>query len=176
MELPPLFGPPPPPPLKTGSPYSPEVVANLRLTYIIAALIWIVVMGWLGLYRTDIMGWLILLIPFGLFAFAICNLDDVTDDMEDEVFQANYLTVGLLIILPLLTWMNKDYGGDKSRFISMLVMVIIFILLSMLDIWVKRGWLSVVRHVKSTLETFALVLLIFAFYTYYCDCPHVLLR
>lgn len=157
--------------------YSPDVAFSVKVVYVIAILLWIVVIAWLGLYKGDTVAWLFICIPFVLFIFAMINSDSITIETEDLVFQSNYLTVGLLIVIPLLTWMNRDYkGNDKDKFVSLLVAMVVFILLSMLDIWVKKEYISVIRHIKSVLETFAVVILIYAFYTYYVEYPHSILK
>lgn len=154
----------------------PNKVIYLQLIYVVAILFWIFLLAILELYKTDILGAVILAIPFVIFIFGYYNSHVITKDVEDNVFQANYLSIGLLIMLPLMTWINRDYQGDKRRFTSILVLALILIMVSLLDVWVATEWLPIVKHCKSVLQTTALVMLIYALYTYYVALPHSVLK
>jgi len=152
--------------------YSPEKAAQVRLVYIVALVIWILIVALVKLYTTDVIGWIILAIPPVVFLAGYINSEYLTLEIERENFQANYFAIGLLLILPLLTWVNRDYKGDKIRFTKILVLAIIIVMLSLLDVWVRKEYLSINKHIKSTLQTIAITLLIYAFYTYYIDDPN----
>ena len=149
--------------------YSQETVEQIQLVYIIFLVIWILIVALFGLYKSDLVGWVILSIPPIIFLAGYANSYYLCEDVEKENFQSNYFAIGLLLILPLLTWVNTDYKGDRKKFTRILVLAIIIVMLSLLDVWVRKEYLSVCKHVKSTLQTIALVLLIFAFYTYYIE-------
>lgn len=147
--------------------YSTNKVFYIRSFYILAIVLWIVLIAVLRLYLTDLLGLIILLLPLLIFFFGFYNAPDLSRDIEDEIFRANFLSIGLIIILPLLTWMNQSFSGDKKRFFSILAVALILSMVSVLDVWTKRGWLSVTRHVKSSLQTISLALFIYAIYEYY---------
>ena len=151
--------------------YSEETVEQIQFVYIVALVIWVLIICIFGLYRSDLVGWVILAIPPIIFLTRYANSYYLCEDVERENFQSNYFAIGLLLILPLLTWVNTDYKGDRKKFTRILVLAIIIVMLSLLDVWVRKKYLSVSKHVKSTLQTIALVLLIFAFYTYYIENP-----
>lgn len=155
--------------------YSPYIASYVRMLYVIYMIIWTGIIIWFELYITDIVGWLVLFIPYIIFAFGFCNAECLCREVENHMYRNNYLTIGLIIVLPLLTWISKDYKGatlrETKRFKAFVVLAIILIILSMLDIWVPRNWLSVHKHGKSALQTLALTLLVFAFYNYYIMCP-----
>ena len=87
------------------------------------------------------------------------------------VFQSNYFAFGLLIVVPLLTWLSKDYVGNRQKFINILIAALILAMLGLLDVWVTKKWLSTVKHTKSVLQTMSLILIIYALYIYYLHRP-----
>lgn len=155
--------------------YSEETVEQIQFVYIISLVIWLLIICVFQLYRSDLVGWVILAIPPIIFLAGYSNSYYLCEDVERENFQSNYFGVGLLLILPLLTWVNTDYKGDRKKFTRVLVLAVIIVMLSLLDVWVRKDYLSVCKHVKSSLQTIALVLLIFAFYTYYIENPEGIL-
>lgn len=139
----------------------------IRVTYVMAVMLWVIVIYVLKLYQTTVLGWCILFIPLIVFVISFGSASYLTVDVEDKLFQYNYLTIGILLVLPLITWITRDFAGDTKRLIGICVVAIVFAMLSMIDIWVTREWLSVVKHIKSVFQTMALTLLIFTFYLYY---------
>jgi hypothetical protein len=163
-------------PCKWKQKYKDDKALYIQYIYLLGVIVWGIIIVIFALYCTDIIGWIILLLPFVVFFFGYINATEVTLDIEEEIFQSDYLSVGLLIILPLLTWMNRDYTGDNSRFTTIIVLAIIITLFSLIDIWVNRDWLSVERHIKSVLQTFSIVLLIYALYMFYVKMPHLIAK
>lgn len=156
--------------------YPLERVPYIRYVYIIGLLVWIALVCQFKLYKTDVFGWLIILIPIVLFLFGYVNAANITLDVEDEVFQANYLSMGLIVVVPLLTWINKNYNGNVKCFTSILVLALIITMLSMIDIWVTCDWLRVVKHAKSIMQTIAIVLIVYALYIFYVASPQEILK
>jgi len=151
--------------------YSDDIVEQIQFVYILALVVWLLIICVFKLYLSDLIGWIIIAIPPIIFITGYCNSYYLCEDVEKENFQSNYFAIGLLLILPLLTWVNTDYKGDREKFTRILVLAIIIVMLSLLDVWVRKEYLSVSKHVKSALQTISLVLLIFAFYTYYIENP-----
>lgn len=145
---------------------------SVQWVYIIAIVLWIILIIMLRLYeKNDWLCWIMIIIPIILFIIGYINAKDITPDVEGSVFQSDYLSLGLIIIVPLLTWINKDYGGDRRRFIAILVSAVILNLISMIDLWLPARWLSVVKHAKSVLQTMSVFLIIYALYQYYLEKP-----
>jgi hypothetical protein len=151
----------------------PDAISNvLFYIYIVAILIWIVLIIALRLYEgLDFIGWLILLIPLVLFALAASKIRHITYDVERYIFKNDYLSVGTVIVVPILIWLASNYRGDRQRYIRILITAIIFALLAILDCWIPRKWLPVERHIKTILQTFSIVLIIFALYSYFLEKP-----
>lgn len=153
-----------------------NTVRSLKIIYILSIIIWLVIILLFRLYNTDIVGLIILMIPFVTFTIGYYMSHLVTKEVERSLFQTNFITVGLIVILPLLTWINKDFTGDRGQFVSVLVLAIILMLLSILDVWVPEGcWLSVARHIRSVLQTMSLILVIWCFYSFYLKNPHIIM-
>lgn len=158
--------------------HGPRTIKYIEYVYITAMVFWILLIVWLQLYQTDTLGLIILLIPFISFGFGYFNSYYLNKEVEDYVFQNNYFSVGLLIILPLLTWLNREYSNvaRRKRFTSILVTAIILIMFSLLDIWVPIESISVIKHLHSVLQTTAIIMLIYALYMFYIDSPDSFLR
>lgn len=152
--------------------YTQEQVDMVQWVYIIALVAWIFIICVFQLYDTDVIGWGILSIPLIVFFTGYSNADHLTIEVEHENFQANYFTIGLILIVPLLTWVKKEYKGDTQKFIRILVFSIIVILLSLLDVWVEKQYLTISKHAKSVLQTIAISTIIYALYSFYIDDPH----
>ena len=151
---------------------------RIRVLYGISFVLWVVLIIALGLWRTDIVGWVVLLVPPLVFLFGFINADKLTVEVEDQMFEANYLSVGLIIVLPLLMWINGQHGEttspvDRRHFIQIVVVALVLSMLSMIDLWVPRESVSLIKHGKSIFQTASISLLIYALYWFVRkqDCP-----
>lgn len=156
--------------------HPPNVVLYIRFAYITGIIIWILILHYLNLCKSDVYIIAILAIPFICFILGYINAPNITGDMESEIFNANYLSVGLLLVVPLLTCINRDFGGDKKYFTKILILSIITSLLSMLDIWVPDSYFPVVKHVQSIFQTYTISLLIYGLYSFYSESPNHILN
>jgi len=147
--------------------YGVDKVYYIQVVYVVSIIIWILIIYMLNLYQTDVPGWIILFIPIAVFLVSLYNLNSITREVEDELFQINFISLGLVIILPLTTWIVSNFTGDKRQFVRILIVSLGLILLALVDVWVKRSWLSTVKHVKSAFQTMALSLLVMCLYLYY---------
>ncbi len=152
-----------------NEPHDDDIVAQIRLAYVFGLIAWLAIVILLKLYETDFIGTIILLIPIVVFLIGYYNADVVTPEIEKEMFTTNYLSVGLIVILPLLVWITDKQSKNKSKFIALLVMAIILTLLSMIDIWVSKRELSAYHHVRSMLQTLSIVIIIYALYIFYLE-------
>lgn len=153
-------------------PYGTRKTRAIQSLYIICSVLWIVLILLLGLYHTDWPGLVILSLPLFVFAFGFVNSSDLSVEVEEDMSKANYLSIGLLVVLPLLTFCTNDYKGDgqaKIHFMTIIIVALILTMLSMVDIWVKKKWMTLMKHIKSILQTTSLTLIIFALYTYYVE-------
>jgi hypothetical protein len=156
-----------------GIRYDQGVSNSIFYGYIIGIILWIllVIFFCISSIKINALGYVILFIPIVIFAIGAYNSNKITYDVEDSVFNADYLSLGLIITLPLLAWVSKDYPGDRTWLITIAILAIVLSLFSMIDIWVTRRWMSVVKHSKSILQTMSLILIIYALYVYYLSKP-----
>lgn len=150
-----------------STPYDDRKIFYIRLTIILAIVLWIFLIVYLELYKTDGLGMIILMIPIVIFLISYASAPYLDEETEELLFDINFLTVGLIILIPLLTWIGKNDIEDRKRFITLSIIAIIFAVLSLLDVWVPKYWVTIVRHVKSSFEVIAATLMIYAIYTYH---------
>jgi hypothetical protein len=121
------------------------------------------------------MGGFILLVPLGLFIAAYYSIPYLNRDIEDSMFKANFLSIGLILAVSLFALLEKNYRGDKRQFSLIVILALVFTMLSLLDIWVPANYTSLVKHLKSVFQVFAVFLLIYALYIYFIHSSEKLL-
>lgn len=127
--------------------------------FIIFMIVWTFVITYNKFFLLSV--WPILLIPYGLFGLGIINAEDIPDaEIEENVFSTTFVTMGLVISLPLLTMINKDKQNKELTHIIFLGMI--FTLLSYFHLWVDKPQRHVCKIIRSCLETIAVDLYILA--------------
>lgn len=138
---------------------------RIKILYILAIVFWIGLCLYFKLYTTK--GWLILILPLIVFGIAIYNCECLCNELDEYMFKASYLSVGLILTLPLLSWMTKDYNGDINQFISVIILYLTFTLLTLIDVWVPHSSISIFKHLRSVFQTLSITLIIYAMITYF---------
>lgn len=154
--------------------YDNERCRYVRLIYICLIIVWIAIVLILRMYCTDLLGIFILLIPVVCFIIGYCNCDVITKEVEDNIFATNYTGLGLLFVVPLLSWISRNYCGDRKWLIAILITGIILILLSLVDFWINVKWIYIMKHVTSGLQTMTIAIVIFVIYTFYLTGPETI--
>lgn len=149
--------------------YDDHTIKIIQIIYIISAVIWIMLFFWLKSYFNDCFSWIFLLIPLIIYSINYINLQHITINVEDEMFQGNYLSFCLLIVVILINWNHPLSENDKISFFRILLVAFILIMLSLIDLWVYPKYLRIVKHIRSIFLTAALTLLAFVFYLYYIE-------
>lgn len=145
-----------------------DVVISIQLVYILAVVIWVIFIVYFHLYRTNPLGIMILCIPLLAFLLGYINTCLVDRAAEREALSLSYLTVGLLVLFPIIAWFKEDDGEwRKDEAITLLVISVMLILTSSLDFCVDNKWISLVRHIKSIAQIIAVTLIVFALYLYF---------
>lgn len=157
---------------KKHKPYGSTKKDVIFFVYLIALLLWGIIIAYLS-PKVTLWGFIILAIPFLVFILGMITIDSLSPAVEDSLFRHNVLATGLLIILPLLAFITKDFKGDQTLMIQVVLLAITFSLLSMVDVWIPEKWLSLVQHIKSIFQTFALTLILFSLYLYYASMEHL---
>lgn len=156
--------------LSDNSCYSKPQVIKVKWVYLLGLIGWIVL---IFLYRLvppmDGVETAILLLPVIVFTVSYMNIPTVTYSVEKYMFKANLLTLGLLVVLPLLTWVNARFNKNRALFIKLAATAIIFSMITLIDVWIPHDYLPVVKHIKSVLQTTAITLLIFGLYRFFIE-------
>ncbi len=143
-----------------------ENIKQIQLLYILAIVVWIVFVFALKFYKTNLIGIIILLIPFFVFGINYGCIAFNSPEVENFVLKGNFLSFGFLITVIIINWSKV---GDKSRLFKILLISLVLIMLSLIDIWVKKDKILLAKHFRTVFQTLALVLLVFALYSYYLD-------
>jgi hypothetical protein len=146
--------------------YEDQVLRYIQVMYIIAIIIWFLLIIFMKLIPISWVGWLILFIPIISFAFTYCFTKHQTVEAENEFGKGNFLAFVSIIALIVINW-TKD--GDKCKIYGIVLAAFIFLLLAMIDSWVKSKYVIVVKHFRNICEIIALALLIYAIYIYYSE-------
>jgi len=146
-----------------------DTVFILQMFYIFVSLFWILLISYFKLWDEKLS--FILFLPLVAFFITFLYIEEVSDFVEENMTRANFLSLGLILALPMLSWMLKEYNGNKKHFITIIILALVLSLLTFVDIWVPENRLSVYRHFRSSLQVMSVSLFIYAlcafyFYTY----------
>lgn len=142
----------------------------LQILYVCAIIVWILLTICYGINPPkDFCETLILLIPIICFIIAFTFIHTITESVEAMMLKANLLTIGLLVALPLINWTKETSVENKTLFIKLAATAIILSLITLIDWWVPKKYIYIQKHIKSIFQTFAIVLLIFGLYRFFCE-------
>ncbi len=146
-----------------SNPYSQSIRTYLVSFYIASIIIWIFLCVILKLY-SNIWGKIIFFIPiivYGINIWNICNtLQPVNPEEAD--FTSETLTLGILSLIPLIIWTHdKPLKHGKDIIISILVSMALGVI-SLLDIWVNKKSVILIKHIRSIIQTMSLCLMVYA--------------
>jgi len=136
-------------------PCNPYYVASV---FAIFAFIWILVVLLNRLYTSHVS--FILVVPLFIFTIGFFNAECIDCELEGDVFKVTFITVGLLLSLPLLKFFNEN--NEDRQLNHVIFLAIISILISYYHVWVPHEDRHVCKAIQSCLETFAITLYIFA--------------
>ena len=147
--------------------YDCNTVTYIQVVYIIAALVWTLMIYILDLWKSDYIVFFILLLPLVIYIINFLALADFTCSMEEQMFRGNFLSFGFIVAIVLINW-NTPLGHDnKTEFFKILIVAFILLMLTLVDIWVNKEKMSIVKHIKTSIHTASLTLLALALYLYY---------
>lgn len=147
--------------------YDDTTVFYIKMIYIIAAIAWIGLIFALNLLQSDIFVILILLIPLVVFFINYISVGEFSCCTEAQMFRSNFLSFGFLVAVVLINWNSPIGNHDKVGFFRILIVAFIFLMISLVDLWVPKNKMSIVKHIKTSLQTASLALLALALYLYY---------
>lgn len=146
--------------------YDLDVVQQIRVIYLIAALVWLIIVWYCQLYVTDPIVWFFIVVPIGVFAINYANADKHTKDLENEMFSGNFLSMAFLIVAIVLSYSKV---GGKAKYFKLLFLALVFIMFSLIDVWLPTDKLILCKHIRSIFQTSAIALLAITFYLFYVD-------
>lgn len=147
--------------------YSIKNVSQIEAIYVISVFLWILLIFLLELMEPDIIICLFLIIPVIVYGINMVHVKDFPCNLEEQMFKGNFLSFGFLITIILLNWNSPIESQDKSKFFQLLVVAFILLMISLIDVWVDEERFAMVKHIKTSLNTAAVVLLALALYLYY---------
>lgn len=147
--------------------YGRTKVFIVRSLYLLSIIAWLLIIWLLRINPNNLFGYFLLILPVIVFTITIIFASQFTVEIEESMFGVNVLSLGVLIILPLLTWMHKDFAGDVTQFMAVVLSGVSLTLIASIDIWVPLKWLSVTRHFRSVLQTYGISLILYALYLYF---------
>lgn len=141
-----------------------QLIENI---YIFSILFWIVLIIVIGIFPgCSFLELFILLIPILVFLVCYNSAKFVTTDVENFVTTGLLSFVLILVVVPILTLVGKRFPND-ILFLRLGVLAITFGVLSLLDVWVSVKYISIIKHVRSILRTFAITLVVFILLRYF---------
>jgi len=147
--------------------YGSNTVKWIQAVYIIALLLWVVLIVGLGLVNDDYISLCILLLPPIVYIINFVSLKDFTCKYEDQMFRGNFLSFAFLVAIVLIHWNNPISNQDKTEFFKILIVAFTLLMISLLDVWVSGENMSIMKHIKTCLQTASLTLLTLGLYLYY---------
>lgn len=148
-----------------GECYCSDEARRIQIMYIVASIVWIMVLYIGNFVQTyDIISILILSIPIIAFLINYNGCKTFSRELGSEIFRGNLLSFVFLIFIIFINW---EKVSDKNKFFRILVVALIFVMFSLIDLWMSPDNMELYRHIKTALQTAALSLLAFAIYRYY---------
>lgn len=143
-----------------------ETSFYVRSVFLTFTFIWIIIIV-LNKFYTSLAVW-VLLIPFAIFLLGFMNADETANtDIESDVFSVTFITIGIIVSMPLLSLFNKEKTNEHLNHVIFLAMI--STLLSYLHIWTGKKNRHVCKVIRSCLETYAICLYIFAITIFFVD-------
>jgi hypothetical protein len=142
-----------------------DTVFLLQMFYIFMALFWVLLIAYFDLWREKLS--FVLFLPLFAFFITFLCIENVSVYVEESMLQSNFLSLGLILALPMLSWMLKEYNGNKRHFFTVIILALVLSLLTFVDIWVPENRLTLYRHFRSSLQVMSVSLFIFALCTFF---------
>lgn len=144
--------------------YDSTSIENVRLIYLFAIVLWIIIIIYLGLYNTDFTGGVILFIPIVYYIFSMFSVHECDGNIESEIFQYDVFLFGGALIAILV---SNRYSEYSSYFYKLIFVGVLLAALSITDIFTSSRNLSLYKHIKVILQTASTFVFVYLFYTMY---------
>jgi len=146
--------------------FDPLTQRRVQVVYLASAIVWLIIVYVFYLYCNNIIVWLLLLIPLIIFGLNYYWVPQHSRFVANLMFSADFLSIGFLIVTILINWYKEV---DKGSIFGLIVLSLALFGFSMLDVWVSEENFIIVQHIRSSLETAAVITLIIVVYKYYLE-------
>lgn len=143
--------------------YSMDTVKQIQILYIIAAIIWIVLVFYLSL-TYNILTYTFIIIPLIVFGINYFYASKNNNEVESEMFKGNFLSFVFLIIAIIISWTKTE---TDHKYYKIALVSIILIVLSLYDVWLPKDKLPLAKHFRTIAQTASISVLIIAIVSYY---------
>jgi len=144
--------------------YCEDTIKRIKILYLVAVIIWFVIIFWLDLYDVGVLGWFFILLPVFVFGVNFSFLESCTKDTENDLFAGNFLSFAFLVTAIIISWTKTP---TRPYYYKVLLVALFFIMLSLVDFWVPKKHMPISKHLRMIFQTSALSLLALAIYKYY---------
>lgn len=135
---------------------------QLQWLYTIAAVLWIILIYALGVYKArSIIGYVILSFPLIVYALAFVQARRIHKTIERRMLHNDFLVIGILFISVLFDMSMHHYDHYT---VNIIIAAFIFLVFSSADVIMGNRGFSISLHIKSISKTAAITLLVFVIY------------
>lgn len=149
-----------------GKYHSTNLVRIIQMIYLLSSIGWILLAAILGFFGAGSIGIILFVIPLIVYGIGFSQACFHTTELENDMFLGNFLSFAFLTASVLINWTKIE---TKRKYYKLLMVALILILLSLIDVWVKKKYQVIVKHVRSIFQTAALIVLGYVLYLYYCE-------
>jgi len=141
---------------------------NVATIYLILIVVWIVLIVALKLYQTNYVGLIILLIPVFIFAITTYYSDDEHLVSNHSIgSDDDFLSVGIVLLLPLLAYLDKNFDDDKGQFICIIIVALFIFLATTMVCWLPERYAKIGKMFRTGFQVIAIGLVLVAIHIYY---------
>ena len=150
--------------------YSKKLVSTIQIIYIVAVVIWILLIYALGVFAFPL-GWtqIILAVPVVIYAIGFLQVCNCNKEVEADMFSGDFVAIGLLFITLFVHWTNKINSEDSRHTVYVILAAFTLIMFSIIDVWISKKSISILKHIRSIFQTGGIILLIYVLYFHFSN-------
>lgn len=146
------------------NPHSEDITDDIIYIYVVALILWFLLIYTLDLISKDLISFVILLIPVALYLISIYTVHDSDKDIEKGFLQSDILAFSVIIITITLNLERNSYSPFFSKLMTVGLLLLMF---SFVDFWVSKYDYLYVLHIKSILRIAAMTIFLYMIYIYH---------
>jgi hypothetical protein len=102
------------------------------------------------------------MIPYIAFIISLLSISKITEDQDTNMTKASYLSMGVVLMIPVINWITNEIPQYSSLITGIFIMSLCFSLVTFIDIWLPRDYMSLYYHFRSTFQVMSVTLLIYS--------------